>query len=105
MKASRDVAVVVAIVATSLALFVYSQTRGRAVHSVTLNWSPTPGAVFYNVYRASASGGPYRKIGKAHSSLYIDTPVTSGSVFYYVVTAVEHGKESAYSNEIRAAVP
>ena len=104
MKASRDVAVVVAIVATSLALFVYSQTRGRAVHSVTLNWSPTPGAVFYNVYRASASEA-YRKIGKAHSSLYIDTPVTSGSVFYYVVTAVEHGKESAYSNEIRAAVP
>jgi fibronectin type 3 domain-containing protein len=106
MKASRVAWILVVIVAAGLALFMYSQARGKAAtHSVTLRWSPTPDANFYNVYRGSASGGPYSKLGTAHVQMYVDKPVSSGAVFYYVVTAVRNGRESAYSQEIKAAVP
>ena len=106
MKISRTAWILLAVVTASLALFLYSYAGGKpAVHSVTLRWDPTPFATSYNVYRGTVSGGPYAKIGTAPGSPYVDTPVASGAVFYYAVTAVRAGKESAYSKEIRAAVP
>lgn len=106
MKSSRVVWLLVAIVAAGLALFV-SGYAGRKLptHSVTLSWSPAPSATSYNVYRAKVSGGPYREVGTVQTPRYVDTDVTSGAVFYYVVTSVSNAKESAYSKEIRAAVP
>ena len=106
MKISRTAWILLAVVTASLALFLYSYAGGKpAVHSVTLRWDPTPFATSYNVYRGTVSGGPYAKIGTAPGSPYVDTPVASRAVFYYAVTAVRAGKESAYSKEIRAAVP
>jgi fibronectin type 3 domain-containing protein len=74
-------------------------------HSVTLRWQPTPGARFYYVYRSTVSGSQYQKIGTSPTPTFKDAPVPSGAVFYYVVTAVVNGKESKYSNEIKAVVP
>jgi fibronectin type 3 domain-containing protein len=106
MKMSRAIWVVVAIIAAGLALFMYSYAGGKpATHSVTLHWSGTANTTSYNVYRAAISGGPYQKIGTASTPQYVDNSVTSGAVFYYVVTSVSQGKESAYSKEISAAVP
>lgn len=106
MKISRVSWAVVAIVAAGLALFLYSQTREKPrAHSVTLRWSSTPYTTSYNVYRATVSGGPYRKIGSSPEPYYVDTGVPSGAVFYYVVTADRKGKESGYSREIKAIVP
>ncbi len=105
MKISRIAWVLVAVAAAGLALFVYSQNGKAVSHSVTLRWSVTPGATSYNVYRATTSGGPFNKIGAAQAPPYYDRTVTSGSTFYYVVTAVRNGKESAYSSEIKASVP
>ena len=37
---------------------------------------------------------------------YIDQSVQSGTPYYYVVTAVDsQGRESKYSNEIKATIP
>jgi fibronectin type 3 domain-containing protein len=105
MKISRIIWVLVAAGAAALALLVYSQTKPKPPHSVTLHWSPSANATAYNIYRATTSGGPYSKIGTAPSPSYVDTNVSSGAVFFYVVTAENHGKESAYSKEIKAAVP
>jgi fibronectin type 3 domain-containing protein len=74
-------------------------------HSVTLNWKSAPGATFYYVYRSTVSGSQYQKIGSSPTPTFKDAPVPSGAVFYYVVTAVVNGRESKYSNEIKAAVP
>jgi fibronectin type 3 domain-containing protein len=74
-------------------------------HSVMLNWKGTPGAAFYYVYRSTVSGSQYQKIGSSLMPTFKDAPVPSGAVFYYVVTAVVNGRESKYSNEIKAAVP
>ena len=91
--------------------FSWNQTQSEeakkraATHSVTLNWNGVPGATFYYVYRSTVSGSQYQKIGTSPTPTFKDTPVPSGAVLYYVVTAVVDGRESKYSNEIKAAVP
>jgi fibronectin type 3 domain-containing protein len=79
--------------------------RTSSSHSVTLNWKPTPDASFYYIYRSTMSGSQYQKIGTSPTPTFKDAPVPSGAVFYYVVTAVVKGRESKYSNEIKAVVP
>jgi hypothetical protein len=79
-------------------------------HSVDLSWdaSGTPGIVGYNVYRSSASGGPYSLLTTSPdpSLLFSDTTVTAGQTYYYAVTALNSaGTESPYSNQVVAIVP
>jgi fibronectin type 3 domain-containing protein len=78
-------------------------------HSVALAWNPSTSTVAgYNIYRGSASGGPYAMINSAldASTSYSDGGVQAGQTYYYVVTAVDGtGAESAYSNQVQAVVP
>ena len=107
MKISRIAWVVVTVAAAGVALFLYSQNSVEKAppHSVTLQWTVTPGADWYNVYRATTSGGPFAKIDRTFAPPYYDRKVTSGATYYYVVTTVRKGKESRYSSEIKASVP
>jgi fibronectin type 3 domain-containing protein len=64
--------------------------------------------VGYNVFRGSASGGPYSKINSAleASTAYTDNAVAAGQTYYYVTTAVDgSGSESGYSNQALAVIP
>lgn len=74
-------------------------------HLVTLIWTAAPGAVSYNVYRGTKSGGPYdTKLGPTTDTTFANSPVMAGT-YYYVVTSVgKNGKESKYSEEIKARV-
>jgi len=78
-------------------------------HSASLSWtsSKTTGVVGYNVYRGTVSGGPYAQVGSLGSGLtYMDTGVSAGQTYYYVVTAVDStGTESVFSNQAQAVVP
>ena len=78
-------------------------------HSVSLSWTDADsGVVGYNVYRGSASGGPYTQINSALESTpaYSDNSVASGQTYYYVTTAVDgSGAESGYSNEAEGVIP
>ena len=78
-------------------------------HSVSLLWNASTSLVIgYNVYRGSQSGGPYTKINSVldRSTNYLDMSVQGGHTYYYVTTAVgANGRESTYSNQVRAAVP
>jgi fibronectin type 3 domain-containing protein len=107
MKISRTAWIVVAVLAAGIAAFTYSQVKNSrpATHSVKLHWKATPWATSYNVYRSSVSGQPYTKIGTSSTPSYVDSPVPSGAVFYYVVTAVRENHESTYSAEIKVKVP
>jgi fibronectin type 3 domain-containing protein len=80
------------------------QARPKST-KVQLVWTHT-GADSYNVYRASAAGGPYMLIGNTTStySTYLDENLVNGVRYYYVVTALRAGVESAHSNEA-SAVP
>jgi hypothetical protein len=77
-------------------------------HSVDLSWnaSQSAGVVGYNVYRGT--GGPYSRINVSleASTSYTDVAVSSGTTYYYVVTAVNNkDMESGYSAQAKAVVP
>ena len=80
-------------------------------HAANLSWtaSVTPN-VTYNVYRATASAGPYTKVNSSAimGLTYSDTTVLAGQTYYYVATAVAitGGAESAYSSPpVQATIP
>jgi hypothetical protein len=67
--------------------------------TVTLNWSPSPGAVSYAVKRSATSGGPYSTIATPATTSHMDTGLVNDTTYYYVVAAVNAGGESAPSSE------
>lgn len=78
-------------------------------HYVSLSWKAAGGTpVGYNVFRGTSSGGPYEIINTAleASTTYTDNTVVAGTTYYYVTSAVNaQGKESAYSNIVKAVIP
>jgi len=78
-------------------------------HTVGLTWAPsTSNVVGYNIYRGTATGGPYSKLngGALVTTSFSDNTVKSGSTYFYVTTAVNSsGAESIKSNEVRATIP
>jgi hypothetical protein len=78
-------------------------------HSVDLTWSETSTDVFgFNVYRSTLPGGPYALLTAAPvtPSQYLDTQVTAGLSYYYVVTAISTSEiESDFSPETSTQVP
>jgi hypothetical protein len=69
---------------------------------VILSWWGTAYASSYNIKRGTSAGGPYTLVASVTDPLtYTDTTATSGT-YYYVVTAIVAGVESAVSNEARA---
>ena len=72
--------------------------------AVSLTWSPASAAVSYNVKRSTSSGGPYETVGTGVSGeSYTDISVSNGTLYYYVVTGVNHFGESVASAEIVGA--
>src|SRR4029077_5813487 len=71
-------------------------------NQVSLGWSASSGATSYNVKRSTTSGGPYSTIGSPSGSSYTDTTAVNGTTYYYVVTAVGTGGESANSRQATA---
>ena len=78
-------------------------------HSVALSWKANTNShvISYSMYRSTQSGSAYGLAASAIGGVtYSDQSVQSGTTYYYVVTAVDDaGKESVYSNEIKAVVP
>jgi hypothetical protein len=77
-------------------------------HTVDLTWNASSGAVGYNIYRGTVSGGPYTMINSSLDSTttYTDSTVVSGQTYYYVATAVNsESEESGYSNQATAVIP
>ena len=72
---------------------------------VSLDWddSTDPDVIGYLIYRSTTSGGPYDEVDDALASAFVDTTVTNGTLYYYVVTAYDNlGQESLYSSQVQA---
>ena len=71
---------------------------------VTLAWNAPAGAVSFNVYRSTSSGGEGSTpiATDISGDSFIDTGLTDGQTYYYEVTAVDTGGESAPSAEASA---
>ena len=80
------------------------QVDATGANSVSLSWTAPAGSpTGYNVKRASSSGGPYTTVGSttAPTVTFTDS-VTGGATYYYVVSALTAGGESADSSFVSA---
>ena len=82
-----------------------SATAGDTIVSLNWNDNTEPDVNGYNIYRSTISGGPYTRLNTTllASSDYNDTTVVDGTLYYYVVTAVDTSlNESANSSQVAA---
>src|SRR5262249_38676667 len=56
--------------------------------AVSLNWVASEGATAYQIKRSTIKGGPYKVISTAPSLSYMDTGLTNGTTYYYVIAAL-----------------
>jgi fibronectin type 3 domain-containing protein len=69
---------------------------------VSLSWTAGSGANSYSVKRSTTNGGPYTQIGTPSATSYMDTGLTNGTTYYYVVAAVNSVGSSANSSQASA---
>ncbi|WP_168206090.1 fibronectin type III domain-containing protein [Geobacter sp. FeAm09] len=74
-------------------------------NQVTVSWSAVSGATSYNIYYATTSGVSKTSGTKitGATSPYVQTGLTAGTTYYYIVTAVNSAGESAASAQASAA--
>lgn len=77
-----------------------SATAGNA--QVSLSWAASSGASSYHMKRATTSGGPYTQVAAPTGASYVDTALTNGTKYFYVVSAVNSAGESSNSAEVNA---
>jgi len=58
---------------------------------VSLSWVASVGASGYQVKRSTLSGGPYTTVGCATGTSFVDTGLTNGTTYYYVVAGTYTG--------------
>jgi fibronectin type 3 domain-containing protein len=69
---------------------------------VGLSWTASSGATTYNVKRSTTSGSGYVTIGNTSVVMFTDSSAVNGTTYYYVVSAVNGGGESANSAQAGA---
>jgi len=82
-------------------------TASRGDGQVSLDWNDNGESDLagYNVYRSTTPGAGYVKVNGTllAGSNYLDSGLTNGTTYYYVVTAVDTGSnQSGYSSEVSA---
>jgi fibronectin type 3 domain-containing protein len=75
-------------------------TGGNA--QAALTWSVSAGATSYHVKRSTTTGGPYTQVGVTTTTSFSDTGLTNGTIYFYVVSALNSIGESANSNQASA---
>jgi fibronectin type 3 domain-containing protein len=93
--ASTPVSAVPMASAPSVAPFL-SATAGAT--SVTLTWTPVPGAVGYVLAGGTSASGPFTLVTSITELTYAITGLATNSTFYYEVEATNSGGTSAESN-------
>jgi fibronectin type 3 domain-containing protein len=70
---------------------------------ISLTWNASTGATSYNVKRSTTTGGPFNTtLASPTATNYLDTTVTNGTAYFYVVSAVNSTGESANSSQVTA---
>jgi titin len=66
-----------------------------------LRWTPTATATAYSVKRATKSGGPYTTVAtNIPAPTFIDSGLTNGTAYYYVVSSLNNTAESVNSAQL-----
>jgi fibronectin type 3 domain-containing protein len=107
----KAIAVLIVLLTIGATMPAHANTPGK--HTVSLTWTaPTSGCsagCTYDVYRATAagacSGNPTPYATGITSTAYTDQNPALGATYFYDVSAVGSGGESACSNELQVQVP
>jgi poly(hydroxyalkanoate) depolymerase family esterase len=70
-----------------------------STNQINLMWTASSGATSYNVKRSATNGGPYTVASGVTATNYPDGGLAGGTMYYYVVSAVNAGGESANSQQ------
>jgi uncharacterized protein (TIGR02145 family) len=73
--------------------------------SITVNWSAVSGATGYYVYSGTSANGTYSRVENTSSTTYTNTGLTTGTTYYYKVSAYNGSTESPQSAYTSAATP
>lgn len=68
---------------------------------INLTWGAVSGAVAYDLFRSTTSGGPYTQIASVSTTAYSNTGLAAGTTYYYVVKALVTC-ESGFSTQASA---
>lgn len=73
-------------------------------HQVSLSWSAAASAASYRVKSSTSPTGPFQLLGEVDGSTlnYLDANLVNGSTYYYTVSAVNAGGESADAAAVQA---
>jgi fibronectin type 3 domain-containing protein len=75
-------------------------TAGNA--QVTLSWAASAGATSYHVKRSTTNGSGYAQVGAPTTTSFVDSGLTNGTTYFYVVPALNAAGESANSSQASA---
>jgi hypothetical protein len=75
-------------------------TAASGNQTITLTWTGSLTATTYQVKRSTTNGGPYTTVGMPATTSFTDTGLTNGTIYYYVVAAVNSAGASANSNQV-----
>jgi fibronectin type 3 domain-containing protein len=75
-------------------------TAGNA--QVSLTWTVSSGATSYNVKRGTTTGGPYTQVASISVPSFLDTGLSNGTTYFYVVSALNSAGESPNSAQASA---
>ncbi|OLB77204.1 MAG: hypothetical protein AUI14_16780 [Actinobacteria bacterium 13_2_20CM_2_71_6] len=82
------------------------ELHAGADSSITIEWSPSPGATSYRIYRGTTSGGEGNTpIATTTDTEYKDANLSSTPVYFYQVTVVSAGGESARTAQDASKTP
>jgi fibronectin type 3 domain-containing protein len=73
----------------------------QSVESILVTWDEAAGGVSYKVYRSNTGGSDYTPLGSSSTSPYTDSGLSAGT-YYYKVSTVKGGDESALSAAVSA---
>jgi fibronectin type 3 domain-containing protein len=72
---------------------------------VALGWNASAGADSYQIKRATVSGGPYTTIATGLTgTAWVNTGLTNGTTYYYIVTPVRFGQAGTSSAQVSASL-
>jgi fibronectin type 3 domain-containing protein len=90
--------------ATTIAAVPSGMVAKGGLNQISVAWNASLGAASYNVYRSLTSGGegavPYQT--GITTTTFTDVGLASGAKYYYQVTSVDAGGESAKSKQVVA---